>query len=267
MSLNTINGFLVDLDGTIFKGHQLLEGAIEALNVLRKANKKVAFLSNRGNLSRKMCLEKLKNAGIEATVEEIILSSSVTANFLREKYPYSKIWILGEQGLRDEIGLAGLQLARQPEEADWLVISLHESVTYHDLNQAFQATKNGARLIATNADKYFPNENGQAIDVAGMIGAIEASTGKRVEMVIGKPSFLMAEVALRQLGLGAEECLMIGDSYESDIAMGRMFGMKTALVLTGSSLRETIPPYSYQPDYTWKSIAAVGTLLKEGSIL
>jgi arabinose operon protein AraL len=89
--------------------------------------------------------------------------------------------------------------------------------------------QHGARIIATNADKTFPNENGNVIDVAGMIGAIEATTGRKVEHILGKPSCFMVEAALRYLQVSPPKCLIIGDSIESDIRMGRMHGMKTAL--------------------------------------
>jgi arabinose operon protein AraL len=258
-----IQGYLIDLDGTIFTGNQPIDGAAKAIQFLRDENKKLVFLSNRGNISRQMCLKKLKNAGIEASEEEIILTSFVAAQFLRKNYLQSKVWVLGEQGLTDELRLADVRLANKPEEADWLLISLHETVTYNDLNDAFKAARHGARIIATNADKTFPNEDGNAIDVAGMIGAIEATTERRAEIIVGKPSWLMAEAALDQLGLQAEECMVIGDSLESDIALGKMFGMQTLLVLSGSTKGEAVSFHRYKPDYVLESIVSLKTLLKE----
>ncbi|MEC1919809.1 sugar-phosphatase AraL [Bacillus subtilis] len=258
-------GTLIDLDGTVFRGNELIEGAREAIKTLRRMGKKIVFLSNRGNISRAMCRKKLLGAGIEADVNDIVLSSSVTAAFLKKHYRFSKVWVLGEQGLVDELRMAGVQHANEPKEADWLVISLHETLTYEDLNQAFQAAAGGARIIATNKDRSFPNEDGNAIDVAGMIGAIEASAQAKTELVVGKPSWLMAEAACTAMGLSAHECMIIGDSIESDIAMGKLYGMKSALVLTGSAKQGE--QRLYTPDYVLDSIKDVTKLAEEGILI
>ncbi len=259
------SGFLIDLDGTVFRGQELIDGATEAIHTLQSLGKAVVFLSNRGNLSRAMCQKKLLGAGIRTDERSIVLSSSVTASFLKKHYPLSKVWVLGEKGLTDELALAGVTMAQKPEAADWLVISLHETVTYEDLNLAFQAASSGARIIATNRDRSFPNEGGHAMDVAGMIGAIEASAGVKTELVVGKPSWLMAEAACEALGLSPGECAIIGDGLESDIAMGRLYGMKSVLVLTGSAkLGET---RLYEPDIVLDSIKDLTELAKEGILL
>ena len=175
---------------------------------------------------------------------------------LSRYYRNIQVWTLGEEGLREELRQAGVPLADRPEDADWLVISLHEDVTYEELNDAFKAARSGARILATNADRTFPRHDGAAIDVAGMIGAITAATGRPVDIVVGKPSWLMAEAALSRLQFEPEKCLMIGDSLESDIGFGRMFGMQTALVLTGSASAADAEAARHKPDFIWESIAS-----------
>ena len=199
--------------------------------------------------------------GIQAAKEEIVLSSSVSAAYLQERSPGSKVWTLGEQGLSDELKEAGLILAEKPEQAEWLVITLHETLTYHDLNMAFRAVRGGAKIIATNADRTFPGDDGDAIDVAGMIGAITHSTGAEVEVVIGKPSRYMAEAALRRLNVAAQRALVIGDSLESDIGLGASVGMKTALVLTGSTKLEHLKDAKHSPDYIWNTLSDIMELI------
>ncbi|MBB5325428.1 arabinose operon protein AraL [Anoxybacillus tepidamans] len=251
-----IKGVLIDLDGTILKGNQMIPYADEVIAYIRSLGKKIAFVSNRGNLSRRMCYERLEQFGIAATEKEIILSSTVTAQFLREHYPLCQVWTLGDEGLREELRHHQVQLAKIPEEADFLVITLHETMTYRDLDFAFRAVYHGARMIATNIDKMFPNENGNAIDVAGMVGAIEATTARKVELVLGKPSCFMVEAALRYLQVPPSQCLVIGDSTESDIRMGRMYGMKTVLVLTGNTKKSHLDTLRVKehPDYVIDSI-------------
>ncbi|RSL33069.1 HAD-IIA family hydrolase [Salibacterium salarium] len=257
--LGEINGVLIDIDGTIFRGDQLIEGAKEAIEGLASSGKKILFFSNRGNLSRRMAYEKLMKAGIHTTIENIILSSYVAARFLHTNYPKKSVWVLGEDGLVEELKEADIKTAKRPEEAEWLVISLHEHLTYVDLNNAFKAVQNGARIIATNSDKSFPSEEGEAIDVGGMLGAIEATTNKRADVIVGKPSHFMVDEALKQLNLIPEECLVIGDSLGSDMAMGELFGFSTALVLTGGTTGEQAEKYSDKLDFILSSIASLIT--------
>jgi arabinose operon protein AraL len=260
--LENIDGYVIDLDGTVYKGKDAIEGAMDAIAYLKSIGKKLVFLSNRGNISRKMCHDKLLGMGIDVQEEEILLTSTVTANYLRDHDEGCQVWVLGEQGLRDELELAGIKLSEKPEAANWLVITLHETLTYKELNEAFRAVRHGARIIATNADKTFPGDEGDHIDVAGMIGAIEASTDQKVEVVIGKPSRLMAESALEVMGLPAERCMIIGDSLVSDIALGKNAGMMTTLVLTGSVNREAAEASSVTPDLIWNSLADLRDFLE-----
>ncbi|MBD2868873.1 HAD-IIA family hydrolase [Paenibacillus arenilitoris] len=255
MTVKGIEGFIIDLDGTVYKGKQPIPGAVEAIAELKRRGMKTVFLSNRGNISRKMCKAKLSAMGLDVPEEEILLSSTVTANFLSAYYSSSPVWTLGDAGLREELAAAGLAMADKPESAEWLVITLHETLTYKELNDAFRAVRSGARIIATNADKTFPGDEGDSIDVAGMIGAIVSSTGKEVELVIGKPSSIMAEAALRAIGLPPASCLVVGDSLASDIQLGKKAGMRTALVLTGSAKREDAEASEWQPDWIWDSLA------------
>lgn len=259
-------GFLIDLDGTVYRGDQLIEGAADTIRHLARQGKRFVFVSNRGNLSRAMCREKLAQMGLEVPPETLLLTSTVTAMYLRDRHPDSSVWVLGEQGLKEELTAFGIRLAPRPEAAGWLVITLHETLTYQDLNQAFRAVRGGANIIATNADRMVPTEEGDCIDVAGMIGAIAYSTGKDPDVVVGKPSSIMAEAALRVLNLPPEKCMVIGDSLSSDIALAGRHGMKSALVLSGSATREDAAGHDgHRPDMVWHSLADLRQYM-EGSL-
>ena len=242
-------GFIIDLDGTVYAGDSLIAGALEAIHFLQKQQIPFVFLSNRGNYSREMCRAKLEAFGIHVALEQIVLSSSVTAQYLARNYPNDLLWTLGDEGLALELTAHQLALAPSPEQAQWLVITLHEHVTYDDLNDAFRAARAGARIIATNKDRTFPRQDGDCIDVAGMIGAIAYSTGKEPELVVGKPSAMMADAAIEQLSLLAEQCIVIGDSLPSDIQLANHKNMQSVLVLTGSTTKEQAEASEWKP--TW----------------
>lgn len=247
--MKDVKGFIIDLDGTVYTGHCAIPGAIEAVKMLQSFHIPFVFLSNRGNYSRAMCQAKLDEMGLSVTAERIVLSSTVTARFLQQHYPGEAVWPFGDSGLEEELRSHNIIIADQPEHAKWLVITLHENLTYKELNQAFRAVRNGARIIATNEDKMFPTEAGDCIDVAGMIGAIVHATGEPVSHVMGKPSTIMASAALSVLGLSPEQCIVVGDSLTSDIGLGSKHGMKTALVLTGNTTQQDVEGSEQQPNY------------------
>ncbi|WP_062051626.1 HAD-IIA family hydrolase [Bacillus sp. JCM 19034] len=252
--MNKVEGLIIDLDGTIYKGNEAIEGSKETIQFLREKEMKFVFLSNRGNISRRMCKQKLKEMGIDVNEEEILLTSSVAASYLKASYPKDAVWFLGGNGLKEELELENVTLAKQPERADWLLITLHEELTYHDLNLAFRAVRNGAKIMATNTDKIVPTADGESIDVAGIIAAIVATTEKEVDVVIGKPSSMMATAAVDTLGTSFEQCLVIGDSLASDISLGNLHGMQSALVLTGNNTIFDCKHSEWKPDFVWDSI-------------
>jgi HAD superfamily hydrolase (TIGR01450 family) len=123
---------------------------------------------------------------------------------------------------------------RADERVRWVVIAFDRTFDYAKLNTALQAVRrHGARLIATNPDRTCPVEGGEIPDCAGMTAAVEAVTGRRVEVVVGKPSPIILEVALARLGVPARDCAIVGDRIETDIVMGKQQGLGTVLVLSG----------------------------------
>ena len=115
----------------------------------------------------------------------------------------------------------------------WDVIAFDRTFDYAKLQVSLRAVRGGARLIATNPDRTCPTAEGEIPDCAGMMAAVEAVTGQSVEIVVGKPSPLMLETALARLGVGAADCVIVGDRLETDIAMGKRHGLASVLVLSG----------------------------------
>jgi len=226
-------GWLFDLDGTVYLGEVLLPGAAETIGALRADGRRVAFLSNKPLYTRGDYAEKLTRLGIPATTEEVINSSIVLARHLRKLDPGAPVFVIGEPPLIGELREHGFEV-RNDADVRWVVIAFDRTFDYAKLNTALQAVRrHDARLIATNPDRTCPVEGGEIPDCAGMIAAVEAVTGKSVEAVVGKPSPIILEVALEALGVGAGDCVIVGDRIETDIVMGRRLGLATVLVLSG----------------------------------
>jgi arabinose operon protein AraL len=225
-------GWLLDLDGTVYRGAALVPGADAAIAGLRRAGRRVAFLSNKPLDTRADYAAKLTRLGIPTEADDVINSSLVLARHLARLDPGAPVFVIGEPPLLGELRAHGLEV-RADARVRWVVIAFDRTFDYAKLNTALQAVRGGAGLIATNADRTCPTEEGEIPDCAGMIAAVEAVTGRRVETVVGKPSPIILDVALARLGVPAADCVIVGDRIETDIAMGKRGGLATVLVLTG----------------------------------
>ena len=257
-------GFIFDLDGTIYRGNQLIPGAERVVRRVRENRRKVVFLSNNSLQAREQCATKLARLGISTPPEDVINSTFVMVNYLKKLAPQARLFAVGEIPFIEELKRAGFQISDEPKEVEYVVVALDRTFNYQKLNIAFQAVRLGAQFVATNPDRTYPVEEGEIPGCAGMIGAIEAVTGKNVEVVVGKPSRIMIQAALEVMGFMPEDCILIGDNLETDIRMGKDSGMATGIVLTGVTDEKTLEEYkhtSFQPDFVFQNIVDVENLL------
>jgi len=254
-------GYIFDLDGTVYRGEKAIPGAPQTIAALRRRGCGVVFLSNKPLERRQAYAEKLTRLGIPTSPDAVINSSLVLARYLAREMAGATVFAIGEPPLLEELTAAGLRLSQAPEEIEVVIASFDRTFDYHKLNIGFQALRRGARFLATNADPTCPVEGGEVPDAGAIIGALEGCSGRELELVVGKPSPLIVEIALERLGLPAAACLMVGDRLETDIVMGRRAGMATALVLSGVTRREDLSHSSTFPDYTLESIADISSLL------
>ncbi len=254
------NGYIFDLDGTVYLGDALLPTAGQTIASLRSLGKRTVFLSNNPTHSRHEYAAKLTRLGLPTPMDDIINSSMVMVDFLRRKMPGARLFVAGEQPLKTELEQAGFTLEENPERVDAVIASFDRTFVYHKLQVAFDAIRAGAHFYATNADRYCPVPGGGEPDAAAIIAAIEACTGKPVEAVVGKPSDYMVDAILTVLDLPPEDCLMTGDRLETDVKMGVSHEMDTALTLTGATKREALEGSQVQPTYV---IEELGQLVPE----
>jgi HAD superfamily hydrolase (TIGR01450 family) len=187
--------------------------------------------------------------GVQAELAEVVNSSHVMVQWLLEHAPGATLFVCGEAPLIGELQAAGFPMSERAGAIDIVVASFDRTFVYHKLQVAFDAIRAGARLVATNPDRFCPVPGGGEPDAAAIIAAIEACTNTRCEVNVGKPSPIMARTVSAMLGLPPERCIMVGDRLATDIAMGANAGMATALVLTGDSSRADLPAAPAQPTY------------------
>jgi arabinose operon protein AraL len=265
LSLQDVDGFIFDLDGTLYLGDALLPGAAETLAELRRHGKQTLFLTNKPVDSRTTYAAKLSKLGIPATVDDVITSAFVLAHYLAHHEPDLRYYVLGEPNFLNELREHGLTVVDelldqsemgtiQPDGIDAVIVAMDRTLNYRKLNTAYQALRRGARYFATNGDMTCPMPGGDVPDAGATIAYFQHLTGRMPELIAGKPSPVILQVAMERLGLSAERCIISGDRLETDMRMGHDAGMATALVLTGVTSRAQAEAASPQPTFLLENI-------------
>jgi HAD superfamily hydrolase (TIGR01450 family) len=253
------DGYLFDLDGTIYLGDELLPGAYELVTRLRELGRQTLFLSNNPTKDPAMYAEKLGRLGLPTPRSHVVNTVVTMTDWLVRHARGARVFVIGEEPLVRALVAAGVQLSERPEEIDVVVASYDRGFDYRKLQIAFDALwqHKRARLVTTNPDAYCPMPQGRGEpDAAAVVAAIQASTGVRCEVNVGKPDPIMLDTALRALRLPARDCVMVGDRLYTDIAMAVDAGVDSALVLTGESMWQTVDqaPVDRRPTYVLERI-------------
>lgn len=259
-SLLKKEGFIIDIDGVVGKSVKPIEEGVIAVKKLKEIGKKIIFVSNNSTRSRRILLDRLRSFGIGASEGEILVATYATARYVANEKPEAKVFTTGEEGLKEELRLAGLKLVDY-DEAEYLVVGSNRRINFELMTKALRACLREIRYIATNPDKVFPAEDGPIPGTGMIIGALYWMTGRKPDVVVGKPSRVIMEQALQVLGLKAEEVVVVGDQVDVDVAAGKAIGAETALVLTGvttrENLRKMIERYGMEPDYVLDSLYSI----------
>ena len=250
-------GYVFDLDGTVYLGDELLPEAKETLGEL-KARSNVVYLTNKPLETPADYAAKLTRLGVETRPEEVISSTDALLLYLGRHAPKARLFVIGEPPLIRLLSLAGYEVAQEAGGVDVVVVSFDRTFDYRKLQVSFDAVRGGARIVATNPDAYCPTPDGGLPDCAAMLAAIEASTGAHAEAIVGKPSPHMAAALLERLGVPARDTLLVGDRLATDVRMANEAGMASALILTGATGLEEVLGSPDRPDYV---IEHLGDLL------
>lgn len=263
--LTNLDGFVFDLDGTLYVGDALLSGAAATVAELRRRGKRTLFVTNKPVDSRPTYAAKLTKLGIPATEDDVITSAFVLAHYLAHHAPDLRYYVLGEPNFLAELRSHGLTVVEElndqselgmitPDGIDAVVVAMDRTLNYRKINTAYQALRRGARYFATNGDNTCPMPGGDVPDAGATMAAFLQITGRTPELIAGKPSPVILQVALDRLGLSAHRCLMAGDRLETDMRMGHDAGMVTALVLSGVTTRAQAAATLPQPTLILENI-------------
>jgi len=250
--------FLSDMDGVIYRGKTLVEGAKDFVHRLIATDTRFLFLTNNSEQTPIDLLRKLEGMGIEGLTEaNFITSAMATATFLKSQKPGGSAYVIGGNGLASELYKAGFSLTEH--NPDYVVVGKTANFNFDMMKKALRFIEHGAKFIATNPDVVDPTESGMEPAAGAILASIEVASGKK-PYVVGKPNALMMMIARKQLGSHSSETVMIGDRMDTDIVAGLEAGMTTCLVLSGVSTLETIEQFPYRPNHIFKNVGEIDPL-------
>jgi NagD protein len=254
------HGFLIDMDGVLYRGSELIPGSDRFIQQLRERDIPFLFLTNNSQRTRRDVVVKLGRMGIEVEDRHVFTCAMATARFLAQQKPEGSAFVIGEGGLLTALHQNGYAVVDL--DPDYVVVGEGRTFNLELVEAAVRMIHRGAKLIATNLDPNCPTQNGPRPGCGAMVAMLETATGAKA-FSVGKPSPIMMRAARKELGLTTDETTMIGDTMETDIIGGVQLGFHTVLVLSGGTSKEDLERYTYQPDIVVESLAEFADVLDQ----
>ncbi len=247
-------GFLIDMDGVIYRGNQLIPGADLFIHELKRRKLPFLFLTNNSQRTRRDVATKLCRMGIDVEERHVFTCAMATARFLAKQKPHGSAYVLGEGGLLNALHTNGYSIV--DHSPDYVVVGEGRTINLEMLETAVRLLLDGAKLIATNLDPNCPTSHGIRPGCGATVAFLEKATGVKA-FSVGKPSPVMMRTARNELGLATSETVVIGDTMETDIMGGVQMGYRTVLVLSGGTKQEDLTTYAFRPDLVVDSVASL----------
>ena len=244
--LKGIKCFLLDMDGTFYLGNRLLEGSLSFLERLSQTGRQALFMTNNSSKSADFYVQKLEKMGVPVSFRNVLTSGQAAGRYVLDTFAGKQGFLLGNASLREE--LSGMGLSFCEEDPSYAPIGYDTTLDYAKMTKVCDFVRQGLPYIATHPDYNCPTEQGYEPDIGAIIAFIEASTGRKPDIILGKPNAGIVQEALRRTGFSKNELAMVGDRLYTDIATGVNFGMTSILVLTGEASLEDLKQSPVQPD-------------------
>ena len=249
---------MIDMDGTIYKGGNVIPGAKEFIEFLLKENVPFVFLTNNSSHTREFFHRRLRSMGFNVDKERILTSTIATVRFIKERREGKRVFVIATPEVTKEI--EDLGITSNEKDPDIVLLTFDRTITFDKINKAYHALMNGAELIATHPDDLCPTEDAYDVDIGPFIRMLSQLTGT-APVIIGKPSMLMVEMAAGEMGVEKSKMIMIGDRLYTDIRMASNAGIDSIMVLTGEAKESDLDGIEGGPTYIADSVADVPALI------
>lgn len=250
--------FIIDMDGTFYLDGNIIEGAKDFIEDVRRSGRDFYFFTNNSSNNVEVCRNKLEKMGFPVDEKRVIISSHVAADYLNKHYPQKKVFLLGNERLTGDFKAAGINLVK--ENPDIVVLGFDTTLTYQKMWDAVKYIDKGAVYLATHPDLNCPTADGYMPDTGSMIELFAASTGKR-PVVLGKPMTATVDYITNMLKCERDELAFVGDRLATDIAIGANHNIPCALVFSGVTTPEEYENQNIKASVAVKDLKALSEYL------
>ncbi|MBF4161522.1 HAD family hydrolase [Nocardioides sp. CBS4Y-1] len=257
-----IETWLTDMDGVLVREEQMIPGADDFIEALKSHDRQFMVLTNNSIYTPRDLRARLLASGIDVPEENIWTSALATATFLDDQRPGGSAFVVGEAGLTTALHDIGYVLSDR--DPDYVVLGETRTYSFEAITKAIRLIESGARFIATNPDPSGPSPEG-TLPATGSVAALIARATMREPYFVGKPNSLMMRFALNKVEAHSETTVMIGDRMDTDVIAGLEAGLRTFLVLTGSTKASQVDSYPYRASHVVDSVADLVTLVRKKS--
>ncbi|MPV36835.1 HAD-IIA family hydrolase [Georgenia subflava] len=247
-----IENWLTDMDGVLVHEGSALPGAPEFIARLTELERPYLVLTNNSIFTPRDLAARLAASGISVPEERIWTSALATATFVSQQMPGGSAYVIGEAGLTTALHEAGYILT--DTRPDYVILGETRTYSFSAITKAIRLIAAGARFIATNPDSTGPSQEGP-LPATGAVAAMVTKATGRTPYFVGKPNPVMIRAALNRIDAHSENTAMVGDRMDTDVLAGMEAGLRTYLVLTGSTRVEDVEKYPYRPSEVGDSIA------------
>jgi len=258
-NLSDVKLFMLDMDGTFYLGNQIIPGSLEFIDAVVKSGRDYLFLTNNSSHNADHYVKKLEKMGLKVEKSKVLTSGEATASYLRRTYPGKKAFVLGNEFLFADLRDAGIAIDQQ--NPDYVVVGFDTTLDYAKMTAVCDFVRAGLPYVATHPDWNCPTETGFIPDIGAIMAFIEASTGRKADIVIGKPERGIVDAALERTGLEAKDLAMVGDRLYTDIETGNRHGMTSILVMSGETTQAMLDESATKPHLCFGRLADMIDLL------
>ena len=247
MELKDVKCFLLDMDGTFYLGNQLIDGSLSFIDKVVSSGRDFMFLTNNSSHNANFYVQKLAKMGLNIDRSKVMTSGEATCEKINELYPGKRAFVPG--------------IPVDNENPEIVVIGFDTTLTYQKMWDVCNFVRAGLPYIATHPDFNCPTETGFMPDIGAIMDFIEASTGRRPDLIVGKPYTGIVEAVLRRTGLKVNELAMVGDRLYTDIETGLRSGMLSILVMSGETTEEMLAESKTVPNLKFGRLSDMNELL------
>lgn len=252
--------FLLDMDGTLYLGDEVFDGAVGFIDTLSRTGRRYIYLTNNSSRAGEDYIARLRRLGFPCERENVFTSGMATGMYLQKHYPRERVYVLGTPAFERELESYGVTLTRE-DDATVVCAGFDTTLTYEKLDRAVHFLRRGAAFIAANPDWVCPMPAGEVMPDCGSICALLTASSGVKPFYIGKPNRSMVDIISEMTGVPNARICCVGDRLYTDIAVAVNAGAVSVLVMSGETTRDILESSETRPDYVLRDVAQLAEVL------